>query len=738
MLLKKRIIYFAHTNSIPNTKHKMKRKLILTALGILIGLPIWARDFQYTYEGQTITYTVIDEEMKECSTKECWYDENSGKEFPGNQVSGKLVLPATPMDGNTKYNLRWMGGGSFCDCSGLTEVTLPNSLYNIGSGAFSGCTGLTKVSIPNSVTRIDWNAFGGCSNLTEVIIPNSVQIIDRVAFSNCSSLKTVTIPKSVQAIYDSAFAGCSSLGSVTCLSNNPALIEEGSFPGLYEKVKLVIPEAGALNYVCSKWILFKNIFLAESGEAVSTISDGTLNYVLIPSSKADGINYSVVSAGDYEGEIDIPESISYNNRTYYVGGIGWKAFCKNKVLNVSIPNTVILIADYAFNSTPLKNLTLPESVASIGTAAFQGCFNLKEISIPGSVNLIYSAAFADCRSLNSVRFEDSPTPLQIPNNVFVFNNKPRPLDELYIGRNLTNSDFRDLGYRSPELRPHQLIIGNLVTDPFYRFSQNEGLTNLTLGSGMTEIPDNIFNGCSLEEVVVPVNVTTIGWGAFGNNKLSKVSMGSNVTVIQDEAFNGNPISQVNVAALTPPEASESVFSDYGQLFVPAESIGTYGNTSQCWGNFESNTLVALEDIKGNGESISGKVGDTVQLSVTLIPENVTLPYVFWYSTNPNMATVDNNGLVTMVNKEAGNCKIIATTLYANSKTVEYNVVSDASGVFEITSDDRADDYFGVEATKSNDIFTLEGVCLKRNATKEDVDALAPGLYIVAGKKVVVK
>ena len=37
-----------------------------------------------------------------------------------------------------------------------------------------------------------------------------------------------------------------------------------------------------------------------------------------------------------------------------------------------------------------------------------------------------------------------------------------------------------------------------------------------------------------------------------------------------------------------------------------------------------------------------------------------------------------------------------------------------------------------------DIFNLQGVCLKRDATQEDIEALTPGIYIIGGKKVVVK
>lgn len=55
------------------------------------------------------------------------------------------------------------------DCSGLTSVTIPNSVTTIGEKAFSGCVELTSVTIPNSVTTIDIYAFAGCSRLKEVI-----------------------------------------------------------------------------------------------------------------------------------------------------------------------------------------------------------------------------------------------------------------------------------------------------------------------------------------------------------------------------------------------------------------------------------------------------------------------------------------------------------------------------------------------------------------------------------------
>ncbi len=74
----------------------------------------------------------------------------------------------------------------------LTTLKLPSGLKSIGKGALSG-TGITELTIPNSVEKIDDYAFLRCQNLTKINIPASVKSIGERAFAYCSKLSTVNI-----------------------------------------------------------------------------------------------------------------------------------------------------------------------------------------------------------------------------------------------------------------------------------------------------------------------------------------------------------------------------------------------------------------------------------------------------------------------------------------------------------------------------------------------------------------
>ncbi len=118
-------------------------------------------------------------------------------------------------DYSIKANTKTIAMGAFSNCTGLTGITIPDSVTSIGYSVFSNCTGLTSITIPDSVTIINGDAFYGCTGLKSITIPDSVTNIGYRAFYECTGLTSITIPDSVTSIGEYAFYECTGLTSIT-------------------------------------------------------------------------------------------------------------------------------------------------------------------------------------------------------------------------------------------------------------------------------------------------------------------------------------------------------------------------------------------------------------------------------------------------------------------------------------------------------------------------------------------
>ena len=126
------------------------------------------------------------------------------------------------MPSNTSIELKagtlGIADSAFYGCTGLTSVTIPNSVTSIGDSAFYNCKGLTSVTIGNGVTSIGRRAFYNCSGLTTInwnaTSCTSAGSSGYPIFENCSNLTTVYIGDNVTTIPSYAFAYCSGLKTV--------------------------------------------------------------------------------------------------------------------------------------------------------------------------------------------------------------------------------------------------------------------------------------------------------------------------------------------------------------------------------------------------------------------------------------------------------------------------------------------------------------------------------------------
>lgn len=102
---------------------------------------------------------------------------------------------------------------AFSSCTGLTGVTIPDSVRTIGKLAFYG-TGLSTLTVPGSVTSIGESAFAKCQQLTSVVLSSGVTSTGRYGFDGCVSLSSVILPDTLTKIDYCAFWGCTALKSI--------------------------------------------------------------------------------------------------------------------------------------------------------------------------------------------------------------------------------------------------------------------------------------------------------------------------------------------------------------------------------------------------------------------------------------------------------------------------------------------------------------------------------------------
>ena len=98
-----------------------------------------------------------------------------------------------------------------------------------------------------------------------------------------------------------------------------------------------------------------------------------------------------------------------------------------------------------------------------------------------------------------------------------------------------------------------------------------------------------------------------------------------------------------------------------EINVPSDSVDDYQNTPG-WSDYSDkiNPIVKVESVSVSPTTVTLNVGATTALAATVLPADADNKNVVWSSSNPAIATVNANGVVTAVAE--GNCVITVTTL----------------------------------------------------------------------------
>lgn len=460
---------------------------------------------------------------------------------------------------------------AFKSQTGVTSVVIEEGVTLIGSNAFNGASQLVEISIPESVVEIKGGAFSGCTKLGKVTF-GSIKSLCNISFEKDNSnpiyyakgfyisneqIKTLVIPCDAVSISDYAFNNCTSLTSLT-IEEGVTSIGKSAFSSCTSLTSVSIPST-----------------ITQIGEDAFNIASGTLTKATFSSVK-DLCNIDFVNVRSNPLYVANHLYIDENEQTSvtlpYVSAIKPRVFAGASFLeSVSIPSVVKFIGEDAFlnctkigtvsysssdqlttmqydssTSNPLYYGATPvveglalgtlEFATDISNDAFTNAKWLTEIKVGPNVTSIGDRAFSGCSNLSKITFSGTPTLQRIGQEAFRSCSSLREID---LPESLTT--LGTLAFRSTSLT--EISIPSACTDigtSVFEWCTRLTTVNFDSSSGLTTIPNYIFNNCSnLTTVTLPDGIEAIGEGAFKNcSKLAAPPMSQSLTTIGKSAFDG--------------------------------------------------------------------------------------------------------------------------------------------------------------------------------------------------------